>query len=137
MSQIDLFAKILHCFQLLSSFEKIDRVLNTPLEYTHIVHARLSLWQWYSLMAFNEDEWMNEWIPEFGKVDLLSNYVLSMLNYNFQCHGTKLLKSFILYQQNFHIRVNVQICYSKHFRTKTDKTELYNYIACSIFDLKS
>ena len=130
MSQMDLFVEILNCFQPLSSFQKsaynrFDRVLNTPLEYTHTVYARISLWHWYGLMAFNKD--LNEY-------QSLEKLIYCWIIY-FQCwiltfkstyKGTKCQKVSFYINETSILELMPKCVksfrtYILHFRTMTDK----------------
>ena len=76
--KMNLFAKILNNFQLLSSLEKksskmFDRVLNASLENAHFVYIVLN--QFLTVLWFKDFYWRFEWIPEFGKFGLLLNYI--------------------------------------------------------------
>ena len=127
MSQMKLFVKILNCFQPLSSFQKsaykiFDRVLNTPLEYTHTVYERISFWQWYGLMAFNKD--LNEYQ---GLEKLIYCWIIyfECWTITFNARGQNIKKV------SFYINKTSK---SKDFRTKTDKTELYNYMVWFLYN---
>ena len=130
MTQMNPFAKILNCFQLLSSFEKnacniFDRVLNTPLEYTHIVYTRISLWQWYGLMAFNKD------LNEYQSLEKLIYYWIIYFQcwiITFNVRGQSVKKVSFYINKTSILELMPKSVKSEHFRTKTDKTELYNYM---------
>ena len=87
-----------------------DRILNTPLEYAHIIYARIRLWKWYGLKAFTQN--LNEF-QSFGKIALFLNYIKRFGLYFhyfqkffrsdfftifFYFHRAKRQKSFISYQ---------------------------------------
>ena len=136
MSQMGLFSKILNSLQMLFSFEKsayniLDRVLNTPLEYTHIVYARISLWHWYGLVAFNKD------LNEYQSLEkLIYCWIIYfqcwIITFNVRGQNVKNV-SFYLNKTSI-LELMPKSVKPKHFRTKTDKNELYNYVAWSLYN---
>ena len=136
MFQMDLFAKIINCFQPLSSFEKsayniFDRVLNTPLKYIHIVYQRISLWHWYGLMDFSKDLNEHQSLKKliYCWIKCLQCWIIT---FNVREQNIKKVSFYI--NKTSIVELMSKSVKSKHFGSKTDKTDLYNYMAWFLYN---